>query len=417
MEDVLITSHPAPIRKNPPVAASADEEFPDDEEDLFAEEVEDTGGEEQEEDELPYQPYSFEDDAEGRAIEEEDRSHEPWRFSPPSGTKSKPGREEQITFPFEESEGEVPFLQSEEEDEEEEADFGSPISWMDKVLPIQEKSRPAPNRSTQEEDDWLSGIRDAGVEQPPPASEGPRILRKGSAPAEISPEPAPRTQQVDREVARRHTERKPLFREVSSTARNSSAPVQTALSDVPIPESSIQRWKSVYIIAIPLIAALIGLAVLSVGTISDPSLLNDLVSTTLKAGPSSPPPGLFISEVQFKDLELENGNRLPAITGKVTNRTDRIFNEVVIIGGLFDKKGAPMVEAKTNLSSPLHRSRLKSLSIEMLPKLMTEGSSRSFKLKPGEESLFVLPFSEETTGGMKIKKAPAHFAAKVFSVE
>jgi len=461
LEEVLVTSTPAPLRKAAPFrpagfsptpsapaetkAQAPEPDFPQysqpelpesraDEEDLEQEEEElidsgelgETGYDEEpvdEEQDLPApeqeKEYNFEDDTEGRKIEEEDRTFEPWRFEAPPPETPTPQKlpkheKEQIAFPFEESDDEVPFLSGDEDDEEEEY-IGSPISWMDKVLPLQEKSRPAAKEQSQDEDDWLSGLKGRRKEPEAQPQEGPRILRKGSEYVEVTPPPNIQAKHEDPEVARRPTERRPLFREVSSSPGNYKAPVQTTLSDAPVVETSMKRWKTVLVLLVPLVLGLIGLGILSIRTLSDPTIAQGVLSRTLPIGPAIPPPGLFISDVQFKQLSLGNDSAVPALTGKVVNKSDMTFKEVVIIGGLFDKTGAALVEAKSNLSSPLHKSRIKSLSADMLQKLMTSGNSSAFKLKPGEEASFILPFTDTTTGGNKLTKTPAHFAAKVFS--
>lgn len=466
LEEVLVTSTPAPLRKTvtfkpqsltPPVASTPPQpefepkpeppapEFPrysqpelPQPEDELVEEPEEERDEElvegiyedlaEEAESVEEEDYSFEADEEGKKIEEEDRTFEPWRFEAPAAETAPPQKQpnyekEQMAFPFEESEEEVPFLDSDEDDEEEEY-IGSPVSWMDKVLPLQEKARQAPAKQPEEDEDWLSGLKGKRKDPEPAPREGPRILRKGSEHVEASaPPPNIQPQHVDNEAVRRPTERRPLFREVSSSPQDYAssspkgyrAPVQTSLGDAPVEETAVRKWKTVLVIIIPLLLGLIGLGVLSFRALSNPGAIQGVFSSTLPAGPAIPPPGLFIADVQFKELSLEGGVEIPALTGKVVNKTSETFKEVVVIGGLFDKTGAPLVEAKSNLSSPLHKSRIKSLSVEMLQKLMTEGSSSAFKLKPGDESQFILPFTGAGTGETKIMKTPAHFAAKVFS--
>ncbi len=453
LEEVLVASTPAPLRKTaafrpesfippaPPTPSGPhlappapefphysqsdplqpDDAFVEEEEEDYDQEEAAEGAYEDPADEAGKEDYRFEADEEGKKIEEEDRTFEPWRFEAPATEQTRPEKQpnyekEQIAFPFEDSEEEIPFLDSDEDDEEEEY-MGSPVSWMDKVLPLEKKARPEPVQQPDEDEDWLSGLQGKRNDHELSPQESPRIFRKGPEYAEASPlPPSIQPQHADMEATRRPTERRPLFREVSSSPQHDyRAAVQTSLTDAPVEETTVRKWKTVLFIITPLLAGLIGLGVLSFRALSNPDIIQDVFSGTLPAGPAVPPPGLFIADVQFKNISLEGGVEIPALTGKVVNSTNQTFREVTVIGGLFDRNGSPLVEVKSNLSSPLHKSRIKSLSAEMLQRLMTEGSSSAFKVKPGEEAKFVLPFTETNTGGSKITKTPAHFAAKVFS--
>ena len=49
----------------------------------------------------------------------------------------------------------------------------------------------------------------------------------------------------------------------------------------------------------------------------------------------------------------------------------------------------------------------------MITKILQDGSSRNFKLKPGEESSFVLPLISQD----KSKKLASYYNVKVFSAD
>ena len=465
MDEILISSHPSPVKRNAEenspgsfdseealksswtqtnsefnqsnsenkaLVNQEDEALVDEDEDSIAqsydsEDLEDEFTEGSENSET----YHFEDDLEGQAIEEDDRQYEPWRFDAPKPEKDKPrnfagsSKEEQIRFPFESADTEVPFLDEAEDDEEDELG-PSPISWMDKVLPIKEKpSAPSGKKPPipELEDNWLSDIGKSL--ESPEENEGElrstKILRKSNPPSDKSqkvatPTPPPtHHSSMTNETLAKPSEHRSLFREIASTSRTTKQPVQTTFNDVPLEESTAQKWRSVYILGSILILALIGLTILSYRLLNNPTSARSVFSSALSIGPTSPPPGVFISDVQFKELSLENNIKLPTISGKVLNKSDRNFKEVVIIGGLFDRKGASLFQEKTNLSSPLHKSRIKSLSVEMIQRLQTEGSDRGFVLKAGGEAPFLLPFTSNLNDTKTLQKA-AHFAAKVFSV-
>lgn len=371
--------------------------------------------------------YRFEDDTEGRAIAEEDRQKEPWRFENPlmqsgrlgGGIRSK--REEQITFPFEDNELEVPFFDDEDDEEdEEEAYNASALSWMDKIIPIQEKPKAAVPVEPVSDEDWLSDLISQAQQAPlREERENPKIVRKEEVLVEppVMKKEAPQPQQTspasDHDAA---PERRRLVREVSSKPRHpAGSPVQTTFTDAPSAEPRrAGRWRTPLLVIFP--AAFVVIALLAF-SISNPSTMKNFTLSAFPSGPSTPPAGLYITDVQYRQLALENNEEFPAVTGKVVNRTVQTFNEVVVIGGLFDKKGAPIAEVRSNLSSPLHKSRIKALSADMVQKLVSEGSSKTFRLKPGEAASFILPIIPDNTGNKKAAlKPPAYFNAKVFSV-
>lgn len=202
-----------------------------------------------------------------------------------------------------------------------------------------------------------------------------------------------------------------------------SAPTETAVpayserlpivDDLPpelLPRRSSPAWRGLLLVAAPLFLFLTVLLGVSYYLRSNPVLSSTLSSRYLPASPQVAPTGLLIRDLKFRNVALENGERVHVIAGLLENRTDRSFKEVILEGLAFDKNGKQLVSQRADAGSTLAKSRIKSLTREMIQELQGRKSARRFLLEPGAKHEFAVALISDKMS------AARYYSARIYSV-
>lgn len=115
------------------------------------------------------------------------------------------------------------------------------------------------------------------------------------------------------------------------------------------------------------------------------------VTMLIPEGPRAAPQGLYISRSAFKRVTLDSGETVPVVEGTITNRSSEILRDAQIEALLFGASGEVLARERAGVGASLVRTRIESLSIEMIKELQNRKRSRKLDtLKPGEKRDFAL---------------------------
>lgn len=195
--------------------------------------------------------------------------------------------------------------------------------------------------------------------------------------------------------------------------KNSQSSIPVHLQDKPhLKTSGLSKgeWKDLRSLVTPIFIFLFALMGVSYYFIKTPQHVNGIITTLLPSAPRTSPPGLMIQDTEFKKVSLDTGESISIISGTLTNNTKQNFNNIQLEGQAFDTKGLIIVSSKANASSDLRRTRLKSLSTELILSLQST-KARGSTLRPGDSQKFTIAML-----GTKLERA-AFFSVRIYSVK
>ena len=170
------------------------------------------------------------------------------------------------------------------------------------------------------------------------------------------------------------------------------------------------RWKNFMTLSSPLILFLALLGVASLLAAARPMDAVRIVSSYFPSIESAPPVDVVVSNTSLKRVALESGETMNIISGKIINNSGREFRDVQVEGVLFDRAGNVVARKKISAAASLGRTRIQSLTPEMIENLQTTTPAKRFKLEQGGSHEFTLAVPEEPG------KASGFFSASVYSV-
>jgi hypothetical protein len=154
------------------------------------------------------------------------------------------------------------------------------------------------------------------------------------------------------------------------------------------------RWQGMRTLLVPIAAFLGLLTILSFYVQYNPETSLIVGSRSFGAGPQPAPDGVVISSTRFRQIQLDNGENLPLISGSLVNQSAEDLQEVIIEALAFDLGGKNVVaRARGIVGSELSRGKLKGISLEEVRKL-SEQRDRKQSLRSGEETPFAIPLIE-----------------------
>ena len=191
-------------------------------------------------------------------------------------------------------------------------------------------------------------------------------------------------------------------------------PVNTlGLSAYPEGSPSYRRynpWKAFLVLAVPIVAFLFILIGLSYAARSSTNT-NSLVVQLFPELPQAAPTELMLKDLNFKRVNLDNGERVYIVTGKISNQTERTFREVILEGLAFDSLGRNIAKVRVNAGSGLARARIKSLSSSMITNLQTQPPALRYELAPGKQQEISIAFVGYSLPDL------AYYSARIYSVK
>lgn len=185
-------------------------------------------------------------------------------------------------------------------------------------------------------------------------------------------------------------------------------PKQTSIDDFQKPYKQ-SYWSGFRIITAPILFFLALLGGLSVYFEFNPELEKSVSAHLSSPSLIAAPNGLFVSEVKFMNVPLENGETVYTLTGKLVNQSNESLKDAMLQGVLFNKAGE-VIEEKRVRASSMSDVRIRSLTSDKIQEIQQREMPTTHELNSGSEMDFQIVFisrnAEETT----------HFSTKVFSV-
>ncbi len=182
-----------------------------------------------------------------------------------------------------------------------------------------------------------------------------------------------------------------------------------------IPPTESSTWTGFAVLS----SAVMGfLALLVVGSLylrSDTTTASGLMRTLFPTAPRVAPTGLYIKNTQLKKITLDSGDSVSLVSGKVVNQANEAFSDVIIEAIAFDALGKPLMKNKVAASNTLARTRIKSLTPEMIKNIQTQDGSAAYTLRAGQSEDFAIALGNGENPS-ELSKA-RYFSARIYSVK
>jgi predicted Zn finger-like uncharacterized protein len=123
------------------------------------------------------------------------------------------------------------------------------------------------------------------------------------------------------------------------------------------------------------------------------------------------PRDIFVKNTKVKRIALDSGEMVTQITGTAVNKSADTLRDITVEAAVYDKASKQVGTNKTLISSNIGKSRIQSLTPEMILDLQLTSSARSFSIKAGQEA----PFTAIVLEAPSKNGAPKFFTARVFS--
>ncbi len=177
-----------------------------------------------------------------------------------------------------------------------------------------------------------------------------------------------------------------------------------------IARGSSSRWYGLGVLALPLVALLVLLIGTTLFMNSSPASASSIVKSMFPNIKLAAPQDLFIKDTQFKRILLDSGDSVSLITGVVVNKSSMPVRNIEIEAAAFNSAGEIVARRKLPASATLAKSRIHSLSLDMIESIQTGPARKITQLKPGERTEFAIALF-----GPELSRA-RFFSARVFSV-
>jgi predicted Zn finger-like uncharacterized protein len=177
--------------------------------------------------------------------------------------------------------------------------------------------------------------------------------------------------------------------------------------------SHFGQWRSMTALLSPLMLFMAALVALVYYLRIDNSAASTFSDLLFASAPRMAPAGLYIKNTRLKKIVLETGDTVQVVSGRIQNDSADTFKEILLEAIAFDALGKPISKLKVQASPALAKTRIKSLTPEMI-KNVQQNQSGNFSLRPGQNLDFSMALGESLGTG-ELNKAK-YFSARVFSV-
>lgn|GEM_PF-3666781 len=168
------------------------------------------------------------------------------------------------------------------------------------------------------------------------------------------------------------------------------AAIDTSVIASPAGDHRQRSWQALMLFASPLLFFLALLMAFSYHLRTHPTSAAWVSQRVFPAAPRPAPVGLYIKNSNFKKVILDNGETVHIVTGKIMNSTQHSFNQILLEGILFDALGKPLSRTKVDASTTLAKTRIKSLTLDMIRNIQNGRPDRTFRLNPNQDLDFSL---------------------------
>ena len=205
----------------------------------------------------------------------------------------------------------------------------------------------------------------------------------------------------------------PTLTDIRMPPGGGSAPPSGA--DTPKPRGALSAWATLFIPSLALLALLMCLGYY-LGW--DNETATRLTAAVSPSSPQIPPAGLVITDPAFQQLTLDNGDRVFLVSGTLSNRSEEVFDDVIIEGFTFNKSGRVLLSTRASMRSNLAKTRIKSLTVDMIKNLQGAEAIEAYTLKAGQKQDFtfaILPDDDSQASRDRLSSS-RFFGARIYSV-
>jgi hypothetical protein len=199
----------------------------------------------------------------------------------------------------------------------------------------------------------------------------------------------------------------PLISQPAKSEVRVSGPTTSASFEMQAPST---RWSGLIFAIVPMLTFMCLVIGFSVYLRSDSDRAEKLFAAFTKAVPQVAPPQLSVENAKFKRIPLDSGETAYLVSGIIKNESQTTFKEVRLEGVGFDASGEMVARTQVDAGAQLAKTRIRSLSTDMIRNLQSGQLKNKIELKPGQ--------SEEFTFAMldgEISKA-RFFSTRIYSV-
>jgi predicted Zn finger-like uncharacterized protein len=161
----------------------------------------------------------------------------------------------------------------------------------------------------------------------------------------------------------------------------------------------------------PIVCALVCLAVLGSYLKNNVNAGASFASLLFSPPAKVAPAGLIIKNPKYRKLTLESGEDVRLISGTLVNSSPESFRDVKLEGLAFDDAGHPLTKVKVDASSSLSKTRVKSLSVDMIKNMQSAAATKRYELKPGDSQDFEMALVDDASVRAR------YFSARIYSVK
>lgn len=179
--------------------------------------------------------------------------------------------------------------------------------------------------------------------------------------------------------------------------------------------SQISHWKSLGKILIPIFTFLFGLVVVGNFLSHNPEKASQLLKFLGQDIAQSAPTGLNLSATSFSKVTLESGEQVYTINGQLLNQSENDFKEILIEAHIYNQKAEILSQVMVNVASTLARTKIKSLTPEMIESIQSSTQSPNFVLRKEQTQDFVIAFLENSVTDKS--NQPTYYSLRIYSVK
>lgn len=153
-------------------------------------------------------------------------------------------------------------------------------------------------------------------------------------------------------------------------------------------------WNSLVFAAAPLVfflTAMLGFSYYLRGNTGSAETLYASLSST---APQIPPATLRIETPKFKHVVLDSGESVYLVSGSLVNGSNETLKNIQLEGIAFNNEGEFVARTNVDIAATLGKTRLRSLTLEMIRNLQSGQLKSKFELKPGQREDFTFALLE-----------------------
>lgn len=164
-------------------------------------------------------------------------------------------------------------------------------------------------------------------------------------------------------------------------------------------------------IVTPVVGAFILLLGISILLTNNRSLSERFLRSAVPGALQAAPRELYIKNSRFQKVTLDNGEVVRIVSGTIVNSGQSNFYGIQLEAVAFNRFGKPLGTVRADASSVLAKSKVQSLTTEMIQQLQKGSSTKQLIIKPGQQRDFAVALIGD-------EYAPAqHFGARVFAAK